>query len=314
MFPQPRELCPCGARVLELFTCRHCGTAYARAYTDDIQNPSFLWSEPGSVLRTLSGDKQQLEPVDLLLEAPISDEVEPADYDLITGRLNPLNVSPRMRTVYMPKNRIQPFKEDSDDAVARDAKAGEFRPCAVCRQTAGWGASSVQDHQTKGDQPFQALITKQIQIQPPGLLPQTKLAPLRGRKVLIFSDSRQTAARLAPNLQKYSTQDALRPLICGGYLALQDFQNIKKNLSLEDLYFAVLLSAKLWGVRLRPELKAGENFNEELTVEQAIPSGVLPGPDEMLDLCLRRSHCWLVLSIPSWIVTTGWKHWPWLRS
>ena len=94
-----------------------------------------------------------------------------------------------------------------------DAAPGEFRPCAVCGESAAFGRSSVQDHQTKGDQPFQALITKQIQVQPPSPVPATTLAPLRGRKVLIFSDSRQTAARLAPNLQTYSTQDALRPLI-----------------------------------------------------------------------------------------------------
>src|ERR1019366_1809406 len=124
------------------------------------------------------------------------------------------------------------------------------------------GNSSVQDHQTKGDQPFQALVSRQIQIQPPGLMKATALAPLRGRKVLIFSDSRQMAARLAPNLQKYSTQDALRPLICEGYRHLQSFPDLAPLLSLDDLYLAVLLSAKRLGVRLRPELKQGERFSE----------------------------------------------------
>ena len=42
-----RAVCDCGARVFELFTCRNCGSAYARAYTDDILEPSFLWHEPG---------------------------------------------------------------------------------------------------------------------------------------------------------------------------------------------------------------------------------------------------------------------------
>lgn len=65
---------------------------------------------------------------------------------------------------------------------------------------AGFGRSSVQDHQTKGDQPFQALVTRQIEVQPPSA-PYSDFAPLRGRKVLAFSDSRQVAARLAPNLQ-----------------------------------------------------------------------------------------------------------------
>ena len=59
---------------------------------------------------------------------------------------------------------------------------GEFRPCAICGQFGVYGKSSVQDHQTKGDQPFQALVTHQIQVQPPGPMEATPLAPLRGRK------------------------------------------------------------------------------------------------------------------------------------
>jgi ATP-dependent helicase YprA (DUF1998 family) len=285
LFPQPRELCDCGARVLELFTCRHCGTTYARAYTDNIEKPSFLWAESGSILRTATGDKQQLDPIDLLLEAPISQDVEPADYDLVTGRLNPNKLGSRVRTVFLRKDRTQPYTGDpDDDEAAIESKPGEFRPCAVCEETAAWGRSSVQDHQTKGDQPFQALITRQIQLQPPSPVGATRLAPLRGRKVLIFSDSRQTAARLAPNLQKYSIQDALRPLICQGFQTLQQFDNIRKNLSLEDLYLAVLISAKRLEVRLRPELKSNENFDEDLAVEQAVRAGVLNSPPDMLDL------------------------------
>src|SRR5262249_50275717 len=43
LFSQPRDICDCGARVLELYTCRNCGSAYARAYTDDVADPNFLW-------------------------------------------------------------------------------------------------------------------------------------------------------------------------------------------------------------------------------------------------------------------------------
>ena len=101
----------------------------------------------------------------------------------------------------------------------------------------------------------------------------TRVAPLQGRKVLAFSDFRQVAARLAPNLQMYSVRDSLRPLIAWGCRRLQAVSILETNLNLEDLYLAVLLASKTLNVRLRPEMKAGENFGAELIVEQAIRNG-----------------------------------------
>jgi ATP-dependent helicase YprA (DUF1998 family) len=273
LYSQPQDSCECGARVLELLTCRNCGTAYARAYTNSVEEPDFLWSEPGGEFRTLSGQFDELAPIDLLLERPLIEGVaEVAEYDLVTGRLNPRKLGDLNRQVHLRANRQQVPGGDSAD---RKVEPGEFVPCAVCDERAGFGRTSVQDHQTKGDQPFQALIAKQIQVQPPGPNPATRLAPLRGRKVLVFSDSRQTAARLAPTLQKYSTQDALRPLIVWGYEFLSRKQIIANLLSLEDLYLGVLIAANQLGVRLRPELGVGESFHDELVVEQAIADGAL---------------------------------------
>lgn len=281
LFPQPRDACDCGSRVLELYTCRHCGTAYARAYTDSVDDPDFLWPEPGSTFRTASGEYQEFAPLDLLLEAPVFHEtVEPAEFDLVTGRLNPHELGARNRRVYLRAQRHRP----GDLSGSRGSQPGEFRPCAVCGQQAAFGRTSVQDHQTKGDQPFQALISRQIEVQSPSPIRATRMAPLRGRKVLIFSDSRQTAARLAPNLQKYSTQDALRPLIVHGYDRLQDSPSVAPLLSLEDLYLAVLIGAKAMGVRLRPELRAAESFQDESRVERAFKAGVLDNPSALLSL------------------------------
>lgn len=285
LFSQPRDRCECGARVLELYTCRNCGTAYGRAYTNELDEPNFLWSEPGGAFRTLAGQFDELEPIDLLLESPVFEEsVEPAEYDLVTGRLNPEKLGPRNRQVYLRSGRSDPRDPDDDGPTA---SPGEFRPCAVCGEGASFGRSSVQDHQTKGDQPFQALITKQIQVQPPSAVPATRLAPLRGRKVLIFSDSRQTAARLAPNLQTYSTQDALRPLIVSGFARLAAAPILSALISLEDLYLGVLIAAKDLRVRLRPELKVGESFQDERIVEDAIKKGALTKDTELLQLLVR---------------------------
>lgn len=284
LYSQPRDTCECGARVLELFTCRNCGTAYARAYTDNINDPDFLWAESGGAFQTLAGFVDAISPLDLLLENPVFKELaEPAEYDLITGRLNPQKLGARNRTVYIRAERTQPVMDDKP----QDANPGEFRPCAVCEGHAAFGRTSVQDHQTKGDQPFQALIAKQIQVQPPSMVPATRLAPLRGRKVLIFSDSRQTAARLAPNIQTYSTQDAIRPLIVAGYEQLAASDVIAPYLSLDDLYFGVIIAAKVLGVRLRPELKAGESFQDQLDVDAAIKAGALTNPEALMALWLK---------------------------
>ena len=285
LFGQPRDRCDCGACVLELYSCRNCGAAYGRAYTNDVEDPDYLWPEAGGAFRTRLGQVEELAPLDLFLEDPIFlKEVEPAEYDLVTGRLNPEQLGPRNRQVFLRKVRSTPPETNGKPS---NAGRGQFRPCAVCGQGARFGRSSVQDHQTKGDQPFQALISKQIQVQPPNPVEATELAPLRGRKVLVFSDSRQTAARLAPNLQTYSTQDALRPLIVSGYARLARSPILADLLSLEDLYLAVLVAAKQMGVRLRPELRSGESFREQGIVEEVVERGALDREAELLRLLVR---------------------------
>ncbi len=289
LYSQPRESCQCGARVLELFSCRNCGTAYARAYTDDVDCPSALWSEPGESLRIAVGETGPLAPLDLLLETPASDEVaEPADYDLETGRLNPPTLGARMRRVYLRSERLADSTDEEDDGSdPLLVSPGQFAPCAVCGKKTRWGTSYVQDHQTKGDQPFQALVSRQLQIQPPSHAAPTPFAPLQGRKVLTFSDSRQVAARLAPNLQMYSVRDSLRPLIAWGYQRLQAVPFLQPNLNLNDLYLAVLLAAHTLHVRLRPEMKAGESFGADLTVRNAFDNRQTDNDDGLARLCMQ---------------------------
>ena len=289
LYSQPRESCQCGARVLELFTCRNCGTAYARAYTDDVDCPSALWSEPGESLRMADGETGPLAPLDLLLEMPASDEAaEPADYDLETGRLNPPTLGTRMRRVYVRSDRLADSTDEEDDGSdPLLVSPGQFAPCAVCGKKTRWGTSYVQDHQTKGDQPFQALVSRQLQIQPPSHAEPTPFAPLQGRKVLTFSDSRQVAARLAPNLQMYSVRDSLRPLIAWGYQRLQAIPFLQPNLNLNDLYLAVLLAARTLNVRLRPERKESESFEADRIVRNAIDNGQTDDDVGLTGLCMQ---------------------------
>ena len=271
LYSQPQDACLCGARVFELFTCRDCGTAYARTYTDDITNPNYLWREQGAVTPTTGGTGKDLDPLDILLEDLNSPAgAVPRDLDLITGRLDPINIGSRNRKVWLQKVAPRGAEVDQESGTARSV--GQCYPCIKCGAKGSYGRSSVMDHQTKGDQPFHALVTSQLRVQPPN--PEsaaTAFAPLRGRKVLVFSDSRQTAARLAPTLQAFSTKDSLRPLLISGLRRLACIPGV--SLTLNDLYPALLIAMGELKVRLRPELLSGESLEGEGIVREAMDNG-----------------------------------------
>jgi ATP-dependent helicase YprA (DUF1998 family) len=284
LYDQPQETCACGARVFEFYTCRHCGSAYLRAYTDDVSNPSSLWHEPGSSFQVATGAVHELQPLDLLVEEPDQSQLaELADLDLVTGRLNPVKLGTRTRSVYLANKRggetIATDDDEGEDGVGETTANGEFRPCGVCGRTAGFGRSSVQDHQTKGDQPFQALVARQVEVQPPSR-PYSEFAPLRGRKVLAFSDSRQVAARLAPNLQSYAMRDVIRPLLVRGWSELSPVPSIGRQLTLEHLTLAAMVGSNRLRVRLRPELRQNESMEALADVGRVLDEGALAGNED----------------------------------
>jgi hypothetical protein len=67
LYTQPRERCECGARVLELHTCRRCGIAVAIGYSPEPLQPGYLWATEGGGFDT---GRQHLAKVQLALEKP----------------------------------------------------------------------------------------------------------------------------------------------------------------------------------------------------------------------------------------------------
>jgi len=266
LYSQPRDRCPCGTPVLEYLTCRYCGTSYARAYVKNLSQPEHLFAEPGHVLLTSGGLALAFQKLDLLLEAPSSTSGGvAARYDLTSGLLNPAKPGKRTRTVFVRQQAsslgaISADDEEGDEGDDGSAVAGpgQFVPCGCCERSVWGGKSSVQDHLTKGDQPFQALVAAQIRVQPPNPTEATEFAPLRGRKVLAFSDSRQVAARLAPALQLFSLRDTLRALLPLGYQLLLQDPVFSKSLVLDNAWLATVVAAQRLGIRLRPELEGSE--------------------------------------------------------
>lgn len=299
LFSQPQERCDCGSPVLPYFTCRYCGTSYARAYTRDVSKPDYLFPDPGHRLLTAQGMVDEFAPLDVMLEPPaIEEKGLEAIYDLATGQIGKKVGGEGTRSVYLSPSTQQigasgtgkadadsDDDDDDDDDATASVGPGLFVPCGCCGNKVRGGKSSVQDHQTKGDQPFEALVAAQIRVQPPSPKIATEFAPLRGRKVLVFSDSRQVAARLAPALQTFSLQDTLRALLPAGFSLLSDPSRLGENLRLDHAWVAAVVAAHRFGIRLRPEL---EGASETMPRLEGVAPGDLPNFPQLFALVSKK--------------------------
>ena len=227
LYAQPRRTCDCGARVFELYTCRSCGSAFFKAYSFTPSQPEYLWAED---VGEVDGVVGVVQPVFLGLEEPVGDHDARLDYlDPVSGRVG--SKSESVREIWL------------STIGQNDTPPGEFHTCPHCR-TRG---SDIMDHVTKGDEPFQEIVSSQLLEQPPRAGIHT---PLKGRKTLIFSDGRQAASRLAGKLQQYSMRDALRPLLLEGFKELE--HRFARPVTLDHAYAALLSGCAKHGVSLRP--------------------------------------------------------------
>ncbi|HZH74686.1 MAG TPA: helicase-related protein, partial [Archangium sp.] len=229
MYAQPRRDCTCGARVFELHTCRDCGLAVLHAFANDPVDPTYLWSEEG-------GEVDEVEtpvgPLHVVLEDVGQGAARSEYLDPVTGRLGN-TTSVRARDVWLP----QAGNEGLND------ERGLFSKCPRC----GTPGEKLMNHQTKGDDPFQELVTAQLLEQPRREEVRT---PLQGRKALIFSDGRQSASRLSGNLKLFSLKDSVRPLLLRGLQVLQE--RLGSPVSLQSAYIAFLAGGLTHGVTARP--------------------------------------------------------------
>ena len=228
LYPQPRRNCECGGRVFEVHTCRGCGTAFFKAYAFDPDEPDYLWTED---IGAIDGENGVVKSLLLLLEDPPAGSGARFQFlDPVSGRLG--SGSGVAREVWLP-----PIESNND-------QRGMFANCPRCKAR---GTENITDHVTKGDEPFQEIISAQLLEQPPRTAVDT---PLRGRKSLVFSDGRQSASRLAGRLRQYSMRDAVRPILLEGFAELKC--RYSTAFPLEHTYAALLAGCVRHGVNLRP--------------------------------------------------------------
>lgn len=233
MYDSYRLVCECGARVYEIVTHKKCGSAFIRGYYKPGQENFYLWGEKGGGLI-----EEQLEPIDLLIEEPHEKaSVVPLWLDITTGYVVSEPPMDSERNQYI---RVYASPAKNKNSVTQSSKVYDstFRTCPCCLNRS---EGNITDLRTKGEQPFANLIREQFLLQPP--VPGNKHAN-EGRKVLLFSDGRQKAARLARDIPNEVEKDTLRQLL------LLAASAAGQRYSIEKLYPVILHFMKLHRVEL----------------------------------------------------------------
>lgn len=231
-------ICPhCGSVVYELYNDRRCGALFFKGYVLEedsaLHGNVYLWHYPGQLM------DHRMKEVHLYIptkdfELPSKqgkNAIHPCYLDVKSGFINFTDDSdagkPWIRKLYYcnysAKGRPQIIT---------------FPICPHCRHQ--FSESQLTSFNTRGNQSFFNLIKSQFQLQPavPGKDNNPDRFPNEGRKVLLFSDSRQRAAKLARDMSEASDISAARQLFAIAMKMMEE-QTSEQSMNLLYDYFCL---------------------------------------------------------------------------
>ncbi len=228
-----RETCKyCNSRMFELMMDRKCGTIYLRAFIDgtnyNFSDFQFLWSEKNKLLK---------EPQEIHLWPMPTDRTDFFKLNKARGKEKDNSIigciDSKSGMLFFDESFV---KQDGYLKVLipglydENHNAYSFGTCPNC----GKDYNKITSFITRGNEPFANIVREQFESQ---IVKNPKLKN-EGRKVLLFSDSRQRAATLARDMTICSDGDAGRQAIFLAQKKLDKSKDSSKTIDL--LYYAFL--------------------------------------------------------------------------
>jgi len=236
----------CGSMVYELYNDRRCGALFFKGYIIEDQfqysGRTFLWRLPGEWM------EKGLKEIHLY--------IAPSGYfaPKTTGKYKttPCYLDVRNGFIHIGDDSFKDrhgirklyYCYGFEDKGRPDLKT--FQSCPHCGRRLG--ARQLSGFSTRGNISFFSLIRAQFEAQPPVPARAARAElPNEGRKVLLFSDSRQGAAKLARDMSDASDSMAARQLFA---LAMRHMAPKKEQNTLSELYGYFALEAAHHNVRM----------------------------------------------------------------
>lgn len=193
LYLAPQTRCSCGARVLELFTCRVCGLAFLGGVPQP-DGSLWPWSDD------LQGNPNDFDNYQIFgVEEPASGANR--EFRSTRTTLRVTSNDPHARLV---------FPVQGANVAGRQIPFPHRCPrCSTQRGKGEEGREIVEPLRTKGSKAFSVLVEDSFRLQP--IL--NGESPTGGRKALTFADSRQDAAVLTGDLEIDHRRDVFRQAI-----------------------------------------------------------------------------------------------------
>lgn len=217
----------CHSKVYELLNDRRCGALYIK---------TFIHKNAIGESEIMCWNKKGIDEQNNMIEFPLF--IVPDNYEIAS---KPKGTELAYFDFVSGKLYEHQLNENTCIKVLKsmEEKDGNFiyKCCPHCKKS--FRFINISDFKVKGNLPFYSIIKSQFDALPMTKIPNN-FTPNGGKKILLFSDSRQSAATLARDMTKIADNDSFRKAVFLAMEKLYSSSSPNKEIPLSYLYPAFI--------------------------------------------------------------------------